>query len=100
MGNKIVVEPAKLEAASTKVTEYAGDYKSTYTKLFTEVEAMSANWQGSDNIAYTSQIKGFQDDFDKMYKLMTEYADFLKKSADQYKTTQSNVESGAKKLTN
>lgn len=100
MADKIVVDPAKLEAASGKVTEYAGDYQKTYTQLFTEVEAMAANWSGTDNIAYTTQIKGFQDDFEKMYKMMTDYAEFLKTSATKYKTTQANVESGAKKLTN
>lgn len=100
MGNKIVVDPAKLESASTKVTEYADDYKKTYTQLFTEVEAMAANWKGTDNLAYTTQIKGFEDDFTKMYTLMTEYADFLKNSATLYKTTQGNVETAAKKLTN
>lgn len=100
MGNKIVVDPAKLEAAATKVTEYAEDYKKNYTQLFTEVEAMAANWQGTDNIAYTTQIKGFEDDFTKMYTLMTQYADFLKNSATTYKTAQGNVETAAKKLTN
>lgn len=100
MGNKIVVDPAKLEAAAAKIEERVADYKKTYTQLFSEVDAMSANWQGTDNVAYTTQIKGFQDDFTKMSNLMTEYATFLKNSATSYKTTQSNVESAAKKLTN
>lgn len=100
MGNKIVVDPAKLEAAAGKIEEHVADYKKTYTQLFSEVEAMAANWQGTDNVAYTTQIKGFEDDFTKMATLMTEYATFLKNAATSYKTTQSNVESAAKKLTN
>lgn len=100
MSNKIVVDPAKLESASTKVTEYADDYKKTYTQLFTEVDAMAANWQGSDNLAYTTQIKGFQDDFTKMYTLMSEYASFLKDAATKYKTRQSEIETASKKLPN
>lgn len=100
MGNKIIVEPAKLEAAATKIDEYAADYKKNYTQLFTEVNAMSANWSGADNIAYTTQIKGFEEDFNKMYTLMTQYAEFLKNAATNYKTTQEAVEAGARKLTN
>lgn len=100
MGNKIVVNPAKLEAAATKIEELVADYKKNYNQLFTEVDAMAANWQGTDNVAYTTQIKGFQDDFENMAKMMAEYATFLKNSATSYKTTQSNVETGAKKLTN
>jgi WXG100 family type VII secretion target len=100
MGNKIVVNPAKLETAAAKIDEYAADYKKTYMQLFTEVEAMASNWQGTDNVAYTNQIQGFEDDFQNMYKLMTEYSTFLTNSATSYKTTQSNVESAAKQLTN
>lgn len=100
MGNKIVVDPAKLEAAAGKIDEYSADYKKTYTQLFTEVQAMGANWQGSDNLSYTTQIKGFEEDFTKMYTLMTEYATFLRNSAASYKTTQANIESASKKLAN
>lgn len=100
MGNKIMVDPTKLETAAGKLDEYIADYKKTYTQLFTEVQAMGANWQGSDNVAYTNQIKGFEDDFNKMATLMTDYANFLRTSAKTYRTTQSNVETGAKKLTN
>ena len=100
MGNKIVVNPANLEAAVTKIEQYVADYKQNYNQLFTEVDAMSSHWKGSDNVAFTTQIKGFKDDFENMAKLMSEYATFLKNSATAYKTTQANVEAGAKKLTN
>ena len=100
MGNKIVVDPAKLDAAATKIDEYAADYKKTYTQLFTEVTAMSENWSGADNVAYTNQIKGFEDDFTKMYTLMTQYSEFLKNSATNYRSTQEAVGAAAAKLTN
>lgn len=100
MGNKIVVTPAKLETAATKIEEYVADYKKNYTQIFTEVDAMAANWSGSDNVAFTTQIKGFQDDFQNMEKEMTSYATFLRESAKSYTTTQNNVETAAKKLAN
>lgn len=100
MGNKIAVDMEKLDAAATKIEEYAGNYKSDYTQLFTEIDAMANNWKGTDNVAYTTQIKGFQDDFDKMYTLLTNLSQFIKDSSTAYKTTQTDIESGAKTLTN
>lgn len=100
MAKNITVDPAVLDAAAAQMDSYAGDYKTTYTKLFSEVDGMAANWGGKDNIAYTTQIKGFTDDFQKMEKLMRDYSDFLKKTAAAYRKTQQEIESQAKTLKN
>lgn len=99
MASKIVVDPAKLEAVATKVETEAADYRKNYAQLYTEIESL-ASWQGADNLAFVSQIKGFEDDFNNMAKTLDEYVNFLRTSATTYKTTQANVESGAKTLTN
>lgn len=85
---KIIVETAQLDAASAKVGELAGTYKGEYEKLYKLVEELQASWAGADNTAYTTQIEGFRDDFEKMYTLMTDYSDFLKTTAKRYRDTQ------------
>lgn len=65
---KIIVETAQLDAASAKVGELAGIYKGEYEKLYKLVEELQASWAGADNTAYTTQIEGFRDDFEKMYR--------------------------------
>ncbi|WP_138755920.1 WXG100 family type VII secretion target [Paenibacillus sinopodophylli] len=100
MARKIVVDPAKLTSASQKMDGMVAEYVKQYTLLFTEVEGMGAAWQGKDNVAFVNQIKGFQDDFTRMKEITSEYASFLKTSADRYTATQSNLESSARKLTN
>lgn len=100
MARNIQVDPAKLEAAANKMDQQTADYERTYKQLFSEIDAMAAGWQGADNMAYTNQIKGFMDDFQKMVKLMNEYSTFLKMSAKTYKNAQNEIVTQAKRLVN
>ncbi|MBI0578052.1 MULTISPECIES: WXG100 family type VII secretion target [Bacillaceae] len=100
MARSIMVDPAKLEDAANKIDQQSAEYERLYKALFQEVDGMQAAWQGQDNVAYTTQIKGFTDDFQKMTQLMRQYSDFLKVSAKTYRNTQQDIISGAKRLTN
>ncbi|MGL5152196.1 MAG: WXG100 family type VII secretion target [Clostridium sp.] len=100
MGRSIVVDPTKLDSTAAKIEQQTADYTKTYTQLLSEVEGMGNAWQGVDNMAFVTQIKGFMDDFEKMKKLLTEYSTFLKTSAQTYKKTQNDVLTQAKTLTN
>lgn len=95
---KIVVETSQLDAASAKVSELATNYKSEYDKLYKHVGELQSSWAGADNAAYTTQIEGFKDDFEKMYNLMEEYASFLKGAAKKYRDTQEQIKNDASKL--
>ena len=97
---KIMVDPTKLELVASKIEEQAADYSKLYQQLFTEVEAMGKAWQGTDNIAYTTQIEGFREDLNKIKQVLDEYSSFLRQSAKVYKSTQDEVISKAKTLTN
>jgi len=100
MGRKIVVDPAKLEAAAKQMNAQANDYKSLYEKLYGEVSGLKSGWDGVDNQAFVAQIEGFKEDFQAMVTLMTQYADFLTTSAGTYKRTQTETVNAVKKLTN
>ncbi|MCM3567293.1 WXG100 family type VII secretion target [Neobacillus mesonae] len=100
MARSIMVDPARLEEASAKIDAQSAEYEKLYKALFNEVDGMQAAWQGQDNVAYTTQIKGFMDDFQKMSQLMRQYSEFLKMSAKTYRNTQNDIVSAAKRLTN
>lgn len=95
---QIIVDTSQLDAAAKRVESLAGDYKTQYTALYSNVSELQNSWTGTDNQAYTNQINGFKDDFQKMESLMREYASFLKETALKYRTTQSEIKSGAQKL--
>lgn len=96
----ILVTPEQLESAAGTIESLATDYQTQYTLLYSKTDDLASTWQGDDNIAFKNQIDGFKDDLQKMYNLMNQYADFLRKSAQAYRTTQENVVAQAKTLAN
>ena len=100
MARTIQVTPEQLETTAGRIEGLAADYKTQYDQLYSETNAMASTWSGKDNVAFVNQIAGFKDDFEKMHKLMLDYADFLRKSAKAYRDTQDSVVSEAKKLVN
>ena len=97
---KIKVTPQELKSAAKKISTLATTYETNYKSLYTAVNDMASSWTGKDNIAFTNQIKGFEDDFKKMKQLMDKYAEYLQKTGDTYQNTLNAIEADAKKLTN
>ncbi len=100
MAKMIQVTPEMLKKAAISIDGLASEYKAQYEALYNETGAMASTWQGKDNVAYTEQIAGFKDDFQKMQQLMLNYSDFLKKSAQAYIEIQENIAAQARKLVN
>lgn len=100
MARQIEVTPEQLDIAARAIDGLASDYESQYKALFSASNAMASTWSGKDNQAFTSQIEGFKDDFEKMKKLMNDYAEYLRVTAKAYRDTQDAVVAEAKKLTN
>lgn len=100
MARIIEVTPEQLDSTAGIIEDLAGDYKTQYDLLYTETNAMASTWNGKDNLAFTEQIAGFKDDFDKMHALMLRYAEFLRNSAKSYRATQDTVTTEARKLVN
>ena len=93
-----MVDTSKLDSAASKIKSLDGDYEAEYKKLFSVVQKMKSSWDGKDNVAYTTQIEGFRNYFEKMKSLMDDYANFLTKSANTYRETQESIASRAKTL--
>ena len=100
MARTIKVTPELLETAAGQIETLAGEYQQQYNLLYTETGSMAASWSGKDNVAFTTRIEGYRDDFQNMYKRMMDYATFLRNSAKSYRTTQDTVVREAGNLTN
>lgn len=101
MAYKVIkVSPDEVRDIAEQIIGKAGEYKDTYTALYSKAEEMKAQWSGTDNTAYINQINGFKDDLEKMYALMNDYADYLKKAAQTYEETQTSIAQQAAKLQN
>ena len=95
---KIIVDSTRLDSTASQVDHLADDYEGEYKALFTTVQEMQSAWAGEDNTAFTNQIEGFRDDFERMAKLMRDYAAYLRKAAQAYRDTQDNVARQAQTL--
>ena len=95
---QIVVETTQLDSAAGRVEDLANTYSTNYTALFATIQEMQNAWAGVDNTAFTNQIEGFRDDFQRMEKLMRDYAAYLRKSAATYRDTQNSIAQSAKTL--
>jgi len=100
MAKRITVDPARLTDAAGRIESSAAEYQQTYSRLYTEVQAMSAAWEGADNAAFTTQIESFRNDFELMHRLMLEYSTFLRQSATSYSNTQDHIIQQASRLVN
>lgn len=100
MARNIEVTPELLESTAGKIEGLAAEYETQYETLYNETNAMATSWSGKDNVAFTDQIAGFKNDFQKMHSLMLQYAEFLRKSAKAYRETQETVATEARKLVN
>ena len=82
---KIIVETSRLDSTASQVDRLADQYEREYGSLFGTVRELQNAWAGEDNVAFTNQIEGFRDDFQRMTKLMRDYADYLRKTAEAYR---------------
>ena len=74
----IAVEPTRLEACAGQIEQLRQEVERTVARLYERVELMAANtWIGRDNLAFTTQIQGYQDDFRRVELLMQQYSELF-----------------------
>ena len=88
----IQVTPSNLIKTAGEVEALASTYKKQYGELFAMVETFtSTDFQGIDAREFCERVRGFEDDFMKMKKLMDDYAKFLRDAAKSYEDNQENL---------
>ena len=93
----IQVTTEQLTSAAVKIESEASSYEQTYRQLLDLVKTM-ASWQGRDSQAFQNQLAGFEDNLQKTAETAREYAEYLRRSAQEYETAQSTVLSSARGL--
>ena len=98
MAGKIRVTPEQLYAQSNKVGQQKCEYTNLYHRFYDEAAKMKAIWKGEANQKYCQQLEGFRSDFQRLDQLLQQYSDYLKKTADEYRKTESNLVTEAGRL--
>ena len=87
----IKVDPRQLEVCAERMLEERSEYERCINELYSLVDAMQASWRGKDNAAFTEEIQKYEGDLRGMSVLCSQYADFLKNSANAYRSTQEEI---------
>ena len=97
----IKVTPENLVAKAREVDGKAGEYYGLYRGFLQDMETLtSSDWTGQEATDFLNQVRGFEDDCNKMKELMNDYANFMRQTAQNYENTQSNVRTAIKGLQN
>lgn len=94
----IYVEPERLRNASLKIQDFNTNYKQLKNRLYEEVDYLTSKWQGKDNLAFSNQIKSYQNSLNLISLIIEQYCDFLNNSANAYNQTQEDLYSQAMKI--
>jgi len=97
---KIFVDTNAIEKVANSIELQNEEYQRLYNLLFQEVDNVASSWQGADNLAFTNQIKGFNDDFNQISLIMAQYVEFIRNSARAYRECQESLVSQAQTLIN
>lgn len=97
---QISVEPQVLERCASRIEEQCDAYQKNYRRLYQCIDELQAGWQGKDHMAYVTQIKGFEQDFVQMSRMLTAYAIFLHNTARIYIELQEDRVAKARTLNN
>ncbi|MBR3228206.1 MAG: WXG100 family type VII secretion target [Erysipelotrichaceae bacterium] len=98
MNTMINVEPSRLEDTAARVETLDGDYQRLFQSLYSEVDKLSGNWGGKDNIAFNSRIRSYEEDFRQISIIMRQYVAFLRASARAYREVQDELANAANRL--
>ena len=94
--NPVRVHIARLQSTAKQMRVQAGEYRRTGKQLFSTVSS-ARGWEVGCG-AFRSQLKGFEDDVEKMAKLMESYSEFLDKAAQAYRQAQDTAVQQARNL--
>jgi len=100
MPRTIIVTPAELEKAATKLSSISETYTAIYKQLMQQAQTMGAAWEGADNLAFVEQISGFCEELKNMALKIETVSSTLKTQAKNYSDRQQDNIVQVKKLTN
>ena len=88
----------EMRQAANEVTRYAAEYKDNVSGLYTIVDNLVEVWKGADNIKFGETANSYKDDLISLGDVVTDYANFLEKSANLINEAQDDVSAAAGRL--
>ena len=81
------------------IEEKIGKYNSEWAKLYTELQNLkSAQWQGVASDTFNAKLEAYRNDFEEMAKVLMNYVNYLRNSAENYVKTEEALKDAAGNL--
>jgi WXG100 family type VII secretion target len=96
MAAKFTVTPELLEQTASKLDTQKASYRNVYLKVQSEGNTLKSQMSGSANQSYLAQLQGFDDDFKRLEKLLTDYCTYLRSTAKKYRDADNQLANEAK----
>lgn len=87
----IEITPEVLREKSSTLSSAANTIRNLLDEVTKEVNGLSSTWIGSASENYLNKFNGLKDDFEKICKDIIGYSDYLGKAAEDYGTTQTDI---------
>lgn len=92
------VDTQKVRNSAQIVDDFNQDFICDYTKMYNEVANLAITWKGTSSTAFNNELNDSKKDFENMSKAITEYAENLRKIAQNYEKNETSITEAAKKL--
>lgn len=91
----IKVSTEALGRVSGEISSEADNFKDEYDRLYADVDAMGAKWEGEDYNEFKNEMASYKPELQKMYQLMKDYSTYLNKTKSEYETAQNEIKKNA-----
>ena len=99
MSNKWSVTTERLVSSANIIEDKTAKYNSEWAKLYTEVQNLkSAQWQGIASDTFNAKLESYKNDFEEMSRILLEYVQHLRTSAENYEKTEEAIKDAASNL--
>ena len=88
---KISTSTQEMRAKVGDIRDYAGQYNTLSTDLFTEGRELDTLWEGDASDSFANRLKNDEPRFAELHQIMNQYCDAIDESANDYDKTESAV---------
>lgn len=94
----ISADTSALRTLGTQVLDNSREYQAEINKVYTNIDNLSANWQGADNQEYINKVNEYREAIEALGKAIGNYGQFLTDTATNIERVQDEIRSSASDL--
>lgn len=95
---EIQVSQQVMRDKATQLNKIKGNITNYTAEVKKEITTMKTGWEGTAAEKFVTKFNGLEDDFNNIYAVIDQYAQFLSNAADEWDATNATIESKEEEL--